>query len=122
MERIREFTHSDKNFISIDFSGIHLINGFCGIIEQVELIIKKYPKKSVYTITNINNTTFDSKIIAIFVDYLNFNKPYVIKGAIIGIDGIKKIMATNAMELSQRSNLLFCFSEEEAVNLLLDNS
>ena len=119
MERIEEFSRDGKNIVYIDFSGFSVINEFRQLIKQVEPIISKYPEKSVYTITNIENMRFDSSIRNTVVEYMQFNKPYVKCAAIVGIDGIKKIMAKTAIKLSNRTNFNFFFLKEEAIAWIL---
>lgn len=121
MERIEEFTRDGKNFILIDFSGLTKEHEFRELTEQVKQIIVKYPEKSVYTISNVENIRFDTSVKNIFVDYMRYNKPYVKNGTAIGIDGIKKILITTVSRLSGRKTLAFCYSKEEAVNYLLNS-
>jgi hypothetical protein len=48
-----------------------------------------------------------------------FNKPYVKCGAVIGMDGIKKMMIKTIMNVSRRPDLEFFFSKEEATEWIL---
>ena len=116
MGRLEEFPVDGKNVVFIDFSNICKINEFVELIEQVKLVMAKYQEKSVYTITNIENVRFDSSVKDEMVKYMAFNKTYVKSGAVIGIDGIKKIMANTIIKLSGRSNFNFFFTRNEAVN------
>jgi len=118
-KRIEEFSIDGKNFMYIDLSGIQSNEEFANLIKMIELEITKYPEQSVYTITNIEGIMFDTESREIAAQYMKFNKPYVKHGAMIGIDGIKKIMVQTAMQLSERGNLLFAFTKEQAIELLL---
>lgn len=119
MERIEEFSVEGKNFLYIDFSGFSAGNEFISFLDYIKPVFEKYPEQSIYTITNIENIRFDSRIKEEIVKYMAHNKPYVICGAIIGIDGIKKIMAQTIIKLSGRSGFHFYFTREEAVKFLL---
>jgi hypothetical protein len=79
----------------------------------------KHPEKSVYTITDIEKVKFDSSVKDELVQYMSFNKTYVKSGVVIGIDGIKKVMANTIIKLSRRSNFNFCFTKDEAVKWIL---
>ncbi|MCL2127181.1 MAG: hypothetical protein FWH38_02905 [Treponema sp.] len=119
MERVEEFSHEGKDFVYINFSGLNADDSFLAVIDQVKQVMVKYPEKSVYTITDIDNIKFDTLIKNDIIKYLEFNKTYVKYGAIIGIDGIKKMLAQSVMKLSGRTNFNFCFTKEEAVKWLL---
>jgi len=47
------------------------------------------------------------------------NKPYVKYGAVIGVDGIKKIMVNAIFKLCGRDNMTFISSKDAAVKWLL---
>ena len=119
MERVEEFTREGKNFVYIDFSGLTLDQDFLEVIKVAEPTISKYPEHSVYTITNIANLKFDSHTKEVAAVYTGHNKPYVKYGVIIGLDGIKKMMAHAVFKLSGRSNYTFAFSKEGAIEWLL---
>ena len=119
MERIEEFSRNGKNFIYIDLSGFSTIGEFSSLTDQVKQVISKYPLNSVYTITHIENIRFDTSIKNHIAEYMRFNKPYVKCGVVTGIDGIKKIMVNTALKLSGRNNLTFCYTREEAIDILL---
>ena len=119
MERFEEFSQAGKNFIYINFSGLATNDEFLAVIDAVKNAISKYPEKSLYTITNIENIRFDSNSKAIVAKYLEENKPYVKYGVVIGLDGIKKMLIQTVMKLSGRKNLFFAFTKEKAIELLI---
>jgi hypothetical protein len=117
--RLEEFTRDGKNFIYIDLSDIKKNEEFQEMFEIIKPIIEKYPEHSLYTITNIENIRYDSESKKLMVDYLEHNKPFVKFGAVIGLDGINKLMVTMSLKLSGRNDLVFAFTREQAVELLL---
>lgn len=119
MGRIEEFTQAGKNFIYIDFSGLATDREFVEVINMAEPVISKYPEHSVYTITNIANLKFDTHTKEIASRYAENNKPYVKYGVIIGLDGIKKMMAQTVLKISGRTNFSYAFSKEGAIEWLL---
>ena len=118
-ERVTEFTQDGKNFVLIDFSGLSSDDDFLAVIDVAIPTIGKYPEKSVYTITDITNLRFDSNTKDIAAKYMEKNKPHVKYGVIIGLDGIKKMMALTVMKLSGRKNMHFTFTKDQAVEWLL---
>jgi hypothetical protein len=117
--RIEEFTFGGKNFAYIDLSDLKANESFMEATENIKPVISKYPPHSLYTITNIANIRFDTDTKKCVALYMEHNKPYVKYGAVIGFDGIKKIFVNSVFKLSGRDNMLFAFSKEKAVELLL---
>ena len=119
MEHIEEFTRDGKSFMYIDFSGTKTNDGFLELINKTEPKIAKYPKQSLYTITNIDNIRFDSNSKKIAAEYLEHNKPYVKWGVVIGLDGVKKLLVSATAKMSGRTNIYFAFTKKEAIERLL---
>ena len=119
MTRIDEFTIDGKNFVSIDFSDIQISSDFVNLVKIVKLRIAEHPENSVYTITNLYEIKFVSEIKRATVDLLKENKPYVRYGAVFGIDGVQKMMLAEMFKLSGRTNMIFAFSREKAIEKLL---
>ena len=117
--RVEEFTRDGRNFIYIDLSNLRTNEDFIKITGTIEPLIANYPGCSVYTITNIENVRFDTDSKKLFTRYMEHNKPYVKYGAVFGLDGIKKIMASTVFAQSGRKNMVFAFSKEQAIELLL---
>ena len=88
-------------------------------IRVIEPLIAKYPPSSLYTITNVQNIRTNSKTKEFIADYMKHNKPYVKCGAVIGGDGIIKVMGNVLLTLSRRDNLVFAYTKEQAIELLL---
>jgi len=118
-ERISEFTRDGKNFIYIDCSNLKKNEDFVKIVDIVQQIIVKYPEQSVYTITNVENIIFDTETKEIAGNCLKYNEPYVKCGAVIGLDGIKKIMVNAVFKFSGRRPLQFFYTKEKAIEWLL---
>jgi hypothetical protein len=119
MGQVEEFTADGKNIVYIDFSNAASEKEFNAVIEQARQAISKHAEKSVCTITNMENVRFDSGLKDLFINYVEFNKPYVKYGVAVGMDGIKKKMIEGILKLGGRPNFHFCFSKEEAVKWLL---
>ena len=117
---IEEFTLEGKNFIYIDLSGLKQNDEFTERVNVIMPEIAKYPEKSLYTITNVESVWFvNTKSKELVSQYMKANEPYVKCGAVIGLDGIKKIMINAIFTLSGRSNMHFAFTKEQAIKWLL---
>jgi hypothetical protein len=119
MKRVEEFTRDGKNFIYFDLSNFKSNDEFTRFIEESKPMIEKYAKQSLYTITNIENVRFDTKTKELVAQWTEHNKPYVKFGAVIGVDGIKKMMVNMIFTMSKRTNMTFASSKEHAIEWLL---
>jgi len=119
MSRVEEFTREGRTFVYIDFSGLLTNDEISDVIAQAAPVIRKHPPKSVYTITNFDKLHFDKESKNIVTPYTEGNKPYVVAGAIIGIDGLKQIMANTIFTVSGRKDIAILSSKEEAIRFLL---
>ena len=119
MKLTEEFTLEGKSFVYIDLSKIDMKGDFAKLFEVIKSVIAKYPANSLYTITNVADVRFDSELKEILANFIANNAPYVKYGAIIGGDGIKKIIVKSIIKISGRTNFLFAFSKEQAIELLM---
>jgi len=92
MNYVSEFVREGKTFVYINLIGLKSNIEFYRALDEVKDFMIRYQPKSVYTIVDIHDIMFDTVTRDIFVEMGMINKNYVIKGAIIGVDGIKKIM------------------------------
>ena len=120
MDRIEEFTRGGKKFVYIDFSGLQTNEEISRLISLAKPVISKYPPKSVYTITNFEKLHFNRESKDLITPYTEANKPYVKSGAIIGMDGLKKVMANTIFSMSGRKDLAILATKEEAVQHLMN--
>ncbi len=118
MDRIEEFEIAGKKVIYFDMANLKANIEFAEVIEKAKEIIIKYEKKSLFTIVNIKGVMFDSKTKEIVVQWMVFNEPYVSEGAVVGIDGIKRIMADAIFKTSGRKNIKVFQTKEEVIEYL----
>jgi hypothetical protein len=117
--RIEEFTRDGKNFVFMDLSKFKDVNDFKTVIEPSKAVISKHPPASLYTITDINGVSFDSEVKKTVTAWMEGNKAYVKYGAVIGVDGVKKIVVNSIFALSGRKNMHCVSTKEEAIAWLL---
>ncbi len=110
MERVRFIEHKGKKILYIDFSNCSEEESL-DVIEQGKKEVKSQPENSLLTLTNVNKTKYNSKVVGAFREFTKGNKPYVRAAAIIGLSKIKKMIFKAVKEFSQRP--LQEFSDEE---------
>jgi len=120
MDRLEEFEQNGRKFVSIDFSEFKTNEEMSQLMDESKVLIATHPPKSVHTICNMENVRFDTTTKELFANWAKDNEPYVRSGVVIGLDGIKKIMANAVLVMSGRKNLTFAHSKEKAVEWLLE--
>jgi hypothetical protein len=118
-QRIEEFTQEGKNFVYYDLSDFKTNDEFRELVGAAKERITKYAEHSLFTITNIRDVKFDSETKNIVAEWMEYNKPHVKCGTVIGFDGIKKIMVNAIFKLCGRKNMAFVSNKEQAVEWLL---
>jgi len=117
--RIEEFTHEGKNFIYLDLSEFKENSEYSEFVAVAKESIAKYAENSLFTITNVRDVKFDSETKRIIAEWMKSNKPYVKCGAVIGFDGIKRIVINAIFKMGGRKNMMFFPNREQAVEWLL---
>ena len=120
MNRIEEFLQEGKNIIYFDFSGLGTDQEFKDLINLAKIEIVKHPPDSIYTITNMEGVTVSTNTYGIISKWMTFNKPYVKFGVVCGADATKKVIGRSAAVVSQRSNIVYVSSKEEAINYIMN--
>jgi len=119
MSRIEEYKLEGKNIISFDLSGFKTDNEYVDLIKKAKAMIIKYPENSVYTITNMTGAIVSKNTHDIIADWVKHNKPYVRSGVVYGADATHKVIGKTASAVTQRSNLAYLGSKEEAEEYII---
>jgi len=114
-----EFSAGEKNIMYIDFSNVRSAEEYLTVFEKIERVIENYPKSSLYTITNLAGARVDTVSKENFVKYAQHNKPYVKKGVLIGLDGVKKMIVAAIIRMSGRNEFHIAFTKEKAIEWIL---
>lgn len=111
--------HKHKGIMVLSMNFAHLNIEECyEVINYSAGIIEKMPKSSICTLTNITDANFDQKLIDALKGFAKKNKPHVIAGAVIGVEGMKKVLFNTILKVSGRDNLKVFYNEEDALNWL----
>lgn len=121
MERVEEFKRDGKEFIYFDLGGLQSNSEIEAVIDYAKEIITKYPHGTLYTITNLANLTFDTGTKELTSAWMAFNRPYVVYGTVIGLDGVRKIMFNAVLKLSGRTNMKMFSTRQQAVDWLVNS-
>jgi hypothetical protein len=98
--RIIEYKHIQ--IVCIDFSNVKKAEDIYAIIDIASAFIRKYPVKSLYTLTNLSGMHFNNDIFNRFTAYVKGNNPYVKASAVVGMTGMMQIFYNSFTRLTGR--------------------
>jgi hypothetical protein len=107
MNRTQSIDFQGKKFFYIDFSYLKSIEEIKTVIQDAQKYIHAQPGMSVYTLTSVEETHFNSEIKDLFTAYMKSNKPYVKSSAIVGVTGLKLVMYNGMMKMTGRDTRAF---------------
>lgn len=113
--RMIEYKHIQ--IVYIDFSNLRKPEEIYSEMEIAFAFIRKYPPKSLYTLTNISGMHFNNEIFNRFTTYAKGNTPYVKAGAVVGMAGMMQIFYNSFTRITSRDIKAFS-SEIEAKEYL----
>jgi hypothetical protein len=117
--RIEQFEVEGKKVIYYDMSNFRNNAQYRELVAYGKELIQKYPgDNSLFSIANIEGVAFDTETRVIMAEWLDFNRPYIRQGALIGLDGIKRIMVNSILKMSGRNNIKFFPSRDEVLKWL----
>lgn len=103
--------------LSLDFAKLDIKEAY-EVINYSAGIVEKMPKNSICTLTNITEAKFNQDLIDALKKFAQKNKPHVIAGAVIGVDGIKKTLFNAILKVTGRQNLKMFDNENDALTWL----
>ncbi len=90
------------------------------LIEECAKQIRRCPENSVLTLTVISKGKFNVELVEYLKDLTKGNAPYVSKAAVVGVEGLYKIVISAISIFSKRDFKLFD-NKEDAVRYLLED-
>jgi hypothetical protein len=117
--RIEQFDFEGKKFVYYDLSNFKNNIQFKEFIESAKTLMRQHPADgSFFSITNVEGVVYDTETKNICAEWMDFNRSYIKQGAVIGLDGIKRIMVNAVLKMSRRNNMKFFRARDEAVKWL----
>ena len=101
MKQVEFITYEEKQILLIDLSHIQPQEGISIIKEAKEQIIIQ-PYNSLLILTDVTQAHFDAALVQSLKDFTTQNKPFVYASAVVGIEGIKKVILDAVEKFSNR--------------------
>lgn len=109
----------DKEVFLLNFS-YDDISEAIPLIEECAKQVRNRPESSVLTLTIVGKGKFTSELVDKLKSLTKGNSPYVRKAAVVGIDGLYRVVISAISIFSKRDFKLFD-TKEEAIRYLLQD-
>jgi hypothetical protein len=90
-DKIRFIEHSGQKILWIDFRSCSAME-LPRRVTRAASIIRSEPLRSVLTLTLLHGMSYDEETTSLMKDYVRGNRPYVIAGAVLGLDYLRRII------------------------------
>jgi hypothetical protein len=117
MERIQFVLHKGKKILYLNLMDAKPPE-ILQLVREAAPMIAKQPPKSLLTLVDARNMTFDTASTESLKQFAKHNGPYVIAGAVLGVTGLKKIIFNAVLKFSGR-NLVAVDSLDQAKDWLV---
>ncbi len=112
--------YKQKKITYLDLSGANQ-DQILPLLKDAQEMIAKLPAKSALVLTNVKDTTYNSTISNAIKEFTNKNTPYVKASAVIGAEGLRKVLLQTVCMLTKREIHAFD-TQETAMDWLINQS
>ncbi len=111
MNRVSYIYHQGRQILFLDFTDCS-VDEALGIIQEAGPIIREQHENSVLTLTDVTGARYNQEVTQAMKEFAKGNKPFVKAGAVVGLDGMKKIIYNVIAKVSGRNLSTFDNIEE----------
>ena len=104
--------HAGKKILYLDFAGVEDRAEARARIAEAKDVVARQEPKSIRTLTVVSGSEIDREITFLIRDLVEHNRPYVMAGAVVGVDGVKRHIYQAVARLTRRTFALFDTIEE----------
>jgi hypothetical protein len=90
-KRVSFIHHKGVEILDIDWANAQA-EEILEAIEAARRMIATRPKQSVRTLTTVTGSRLDRRVTDVLKDYVAHNKPYVLAGAVVGLNDLKTVV------------------------------
>lgn len=99
--------YKGKQIAFLDFSGVEETAEALERIEEARQFIADQPERSVLTLTYVQGSTFNATISSAIKDLAEHNRPYVVAGAVVGVNALTRVVLNTIVHLTGRKLVAF---------------
>ena len=89
-------------------------------LESIKPIVVKEPPNSILCIADVINGKFSPEMTQMLKEFTKHNEPYIKMTALIGVEGLKKVIYSGVLLFTGRKNLILKDTKEEAQEWLAE--
>lgn len=101
-ERVNFIRHQGVEVLLIDWTDASA-EEILAAIEQAKTVIASRPAKSVRTLTLVGGARIERRVTESLKEYVAHNKPYVLAGAVVGLNDLKTVIFNFINRVTGRS-------------------
>jgi hypothetical protein len=108
MQRTSFITHDERQIVFMNFAGIQDAQEALAAIKEARDFVAGLPRRrNLLTLVDVTNSMQDPKIADALQDLAEHNKPYVLAGAVVGVNMLKRMLFRMVMMMSGRKLATF---------------
>jgi hypothetical protein len=111
-ERVRFVRHRGRPILLIDFSHLDRTEDILEVIGTAKQVVAKQPPSSVRTLTNVYRARYSPPVMDALKELTVHNRPYVTAAAVVGMEGLHRILFRAVLVFSRRNLEAFDTMEE----------
>lgn len=89
-------------------------------LDNIKPIVEKEPPHSILCIADVINGKFNPEMTQMLKEFTKHNEPYIKMTALIGVEGLKKVIYSGVLLFTGRKNLILKNTKEEAQEWLVE--
>ena len=102
MERIKFVSHKGKQILAVDISDCN-VDEVLQIIDESGKIITQQPPHSLLVVSTVKNAQFNRAVVSRMKTFLNENRPYILKSAVVGVSGLQRVVYLSVTKITGRN-------------------
>jgi hypothetical protein len=101
VNRVQMISYKTARIVSLDFSRCKA-EELPPIVQEAKALIARQPRGSALVLTNVTGTETNKTVSQLMKELTTHNKPFVKASAVVGVDGLKKILFNAVQRVSGR--------------------
>ena len=111
--------HKGKRILYMDIA-VQTTEELIDITERIKPVIEKEHPHSILCLCNVKGSRFNTEITQVLKEFTKHNEPYMYMTALLGVEGLKKVIYDAVLMFTRRKNLVLKNSREEALDWLAE--
>lgn len=88
-------------------------------IESIKPVVAKEPPHSILCVCDVINGKFNPEMTQMLKEFTKYNEPYIKMTALIGVEGLKKVIYNAVLMFNKRKNLVLKDTKQQALDWLI---